>query len=408
MARIAIVTGAPLCRNPRVAKEARALSGAGHEVHLVAPIWNDETHALDEVILPATGARRHTSADLRRSAGLAGHLARARRRIGMELVARAGREGAAALGYGVARSLAIADALAADLTIGHQEVGLWVADRLAAKGRRVGVDFEDWYSEDLPPEKRRGRPVGLLREAELRMLRTVAHRTTTSRALADALGAFAQAPPPRVVYNAFPLAERAGIGPPAQRDRAPGPLRLLWFSQTTGPGRGLEALVAALRMVEAPVALELVGTCADGYRASLLALAGDAAPRLSFHPMVPPSALAAHIASADVSLALEADSLPNKDLTVSNKILHSLLAGCAVIATPTVGQREIAAAAPQAVLLLEGPGPERLASAISFLAEDAATLLRAQQAAWDAAAREFCWERQERVLAGSVAEALRA
>jgi glycosyltransferase involved in cell wall biosynthesis len=407
LARIAIVTGAPLCRNPRVAKEARALAGAGHEVHLVAPVWNEETHALDEAILPGTGARRWTSADLRPCAGIAGRIARARRRAGMELVARARHDNPSALGYGVARSLAIAEELAADLTIGHQEVGAWVADRLAAKGYRVGADFEDWYSEDLPPEKRRGRPVGLLRALELRLLRSAAHRTTTSHALAEALGAFAQAPPPRVVYNAFPLAERAGVAPPSGRPPG-GPLRLLWFSQTLGPGRGLETLVEALRLVEAPLSLELVGASTEAYRASLLALAGEAAPRLAFHPPVPPGELVRHIAHAEVSLALETDTLANKDLTVSNKILHSLLAGCAVIATPTAGQREIAKATPDSVLLLGGMGPEPLAEAIAQLAADPAALLHARQAAWEAAARRFCWERQEPVLLDSVAEALRA
>jgi glycosyltransferase involved in cell wall biosynthesis len=325
----------------------------------------------------------------------------------MELVARARHDNPSALGYGVARSLAIAEELAADLTIGHQEVGAWVADRLAAKGYRVGADFEDWYSEDLPPEKRRGRPVGLLRALELRLLRSAAHRTTTSHALAEALGAFAQAPPPRVVYNAFPLAERAGVAPPSGRPPG-GPLRLLWFSQTLGPGRGLETLVEALRLVEAPLSLELVGASTEAYRASLLALAGEAAPRLAFHPPVPPGELVRHIARAEVSLALETDTLANRDLTVTNKILHSLLAGCAVIATPTAGQREIAKATPDSVLLLGGMGPEPLAEAIAQLAADPTALLHARQAAWEAAARRFCWERQEPVLLDSVAEALRA
>ena len=62
--------------------------------------------------------------------------------------------------------LALARSHAADLTIAHTEIPLWATKGLIHDGRRVAVDFEDWYSEDLSVADRRSRPLQLLRKAE--------------------------------------------------------------------------------------------------------------------------------------------------------------------------------------------------------------------------------------------------
>ena len=55
------------------------------------------------------------------------------------------------------------------------------------------------------------------------------------------------------------------------------------------------------------------------------------------------------IAEHDIGFAGEQNYCRSRDLTVTNKILHYLLGGLAVIASDTAGQRQIAAQAGEAV-----------------------------------------------------------
>ena len=407
--RIAIVTGAHLCRNPRVVKEAEALSAAGYRVTVLRPVLDAALAAQDAEVAAGAAWTVQTTVDL--TAGRVAPLwARLVRRAAAEVVRR-GVELPDALGYGVRRTLRLARALDADLTIGHQEVGLWVVNRLADAGRRVGADLEDWYSEDLLPEARQSRPVGLLRREEGVAVRRGGHVTTTSEALADGLARAYGGPTPAVVYNAFPLADRSDLRDET-KDRSEGDrsrLSLHWVSQTIGPGRGLEEVVAALAQVETPVELHLRGACTPQAEADLRRqLPAGRGHALFVHGLVPPGDLLARIAEHDVGLALEARTPPSRDLTVTNKILHYLLAGLPVIATATAGQQEIARKAPDAVGTFAVGDTEALAQRIGAYASDRAMLKTASAAALDAASHEFSWEVQRERLAESVRSALSA
>lgn len=409
MARICIVTGAHLCRNPRVVKEASALGHAGHEVVVLGPAFAEDLAAEDAALVRGEPWEHRVVVDLRPRVAPAWrrHLYRALRRGGTELVARVGWETPEALGYGARRTLAAARTVAADLTIGHQEVGTWVVHELMKEGRRVGADFEDWYSRDLLPEAQAERPLRLLRRTEAALVRHGSHVTTTSEALADALAEAYGGPRPRVVYNAFPWSDRDALDghAPDRPDRTLPSLH--WVSQTIGPGRGLDTLCAALRQVKHPVAVHLRGRASAPDEAWLRAqFPDDLGHRLYLHALVPPSELLSRIAEHDIGLALEESDPPSRDLTVTNKILHYLLGGLAVVATDTQGQVEVAAAAPDAVRLCRSGEVEGLAQQIDALVSQPVVLSEAKAAALLAAHDPFCWERQAEVLIESVAQAL--
>src|SRR5262249_33436983 len=88
-----------------------------------------------------------------------------------------------------------------DLCIAHSEPGLHAARALMRRGRRVGVDMEDWFSEDLLPEARRHRPLALLRALETLLLACSAFASSTSRTLCDALARNYGCDAPTVIYN---------------------------------------------------------------------------------------------------------------------------------------------------------------------------------------------------------------
>src|SRR5581483_209454 len=142
-----------------------------------------------------------------------------------------------------------------DLIIAHTEIPLWATAALIRAGRAVAVDMEDWYSQDLLPEDRRARPLRLLARAEKFALRHGRYVSTTSQSMADALAAAYEAPPPIVLRNVFPLQPQSRLDRPA----AEGPPAFVWFSQTVGPGRGLELFFDAWSRTRHPSRVVLIG-----------------------------------------------------------------------------------------------------------------------------------------------------
>lgn len=402
---VVIITGAHLCRNPRVVKEATALGNAGYKVTVVAPVLEDALMDVDAEILEVAPYARVISADVRDSRGLRGRVGRIHKRLANEINYRARTQLPDELGYGVRAALGKARSLDADLYIGHQEVGAWVAWKLMSEGRRVAADLEDWYSRDLLPEAIKGRPNKLLNRCEGDLVREAAYVTTTSKAMADAMER-AYGRRPDVVYNAFPWADREqldGLRWARHDDDRPS---LFWFSQTIGPGRGLEMLIDALADVTQPVQLHLQGNLVPEFDSKLLErLDANSVHSIDFHPLVAPGELLSRIAEHDIGLALEPSVPLNKELTISNKILQYLLGGLAVVATPTAGQKEVSALAGDGVLHTERTAGD-LAECITSLIGSPERLRRAKRLSLQAAESVFSWEVQEEVLLRLVSTSL--
>lgn len=388
-------------------KEAATLAEAGHAVTVLGPATDVALVNADAALsAEAEWAHRYV-VDVRPKAGTRGTAYRVRRRAAREAKRLLGIDSPGALGYGLPALLREAEREGADLTIGHQEVGAWVCTRLARRGRRVGVDVEDWYSRHPHPSERHRHPVALLRRVEAEVLRKSAYSVTTSRSLSAALAAAYGVPPPDVVYNAFPWSDRERIdGESRDRDDR-SRLSLHWVSQTIGPDRGLDLLFAALVHVDVAVDVHLRGRLPEEHAGWLRSAFPEARHRLRVHPLVPPGELLSRIAEHDVGIALESSDIESRDLTVTNKILHYFLGGLAVIASRTAGQVEVAERAPGAVTLVGQADPAAMAAAIRRLAEAPDLLASARAASLEAAARRFCWERQAPTVV-SAAEAAMA
>jgi glycosyltransferase involved in cell wall biosynthesis len=407
--KICILTQSHLCRNPRVVKEANALDAAGYEVTILTTFGH--RHLLEEDLTLIDTQRIKYKAVVNlipgRSSKFSSLRYRAGKRLAEELIARTGMESPWALGYGYGRNLRMAKAERADLYICHEEVSTVIGCRLIEAGFRVAFDFEDWYSHDLLPEANRRRPVALLEKSEQYALRHGLYTCTTSRSLADALGAFAGVAPPYVLNNVFPFSERNSIDG-LVKDRVDRALPSFhWSSQIIGPGRGLEFLVEALHEVVHPLELHLRGKLFGSFREELLRLfPGEKGHRLFFHDLVPHRELISRIAEHDMGLATEEYTPDSRNLTITNKILQYLLGGIGVLASDTAGQREVAEAVPEAVFLFRNGDRKNLAAVLNGLLQDREKIEKAKRAALKAAEEQFCWERQEQELVGWVREAL--
>ncbi len=399
MARILIISPGSPCRNPRPVKEAETLGRAGHDVTLLT-LFESAALREQERALTAGAPYRHEAVD-----GDAGRSAYFWRRLRRRLAVKAtelGFESLHALGHaGTLRRRA--REISADLTIVHNELPHWIGCDLLDQGRRVAADFEDWHSEDLLPADRRGRPLGKMRGNEQRLLRQAAYTSTTSGRPEQGAGNALRLPAPLVLTNSFPLQPAPQ---PVAAGEAPA---FFWFSQTVGPGRGLEEFCAAWTQTTRPSRLVLLGQIRTGYDQRLLTLLPAAFhSRVTFLPLVPPAELPGVIARHDIGLALEQSFIVNRDLTITNKILQYLNAGLAVVASETAGQREVLANAPGAGILVNLDRPVELTGQLDALLSDRARLAVMGAAARRAAETTYCWEKEAPKLLARVEAVLAA
>lgn len=328
MTHVHLLTNSHAATSPRVVREANALAAAGYAV-TVSGVWLQEATAADDLTLAQRGGWTfRPTIDLRR--GMTRTLARATRRIARGVQ----RPSVHALVYGAHALANAAESVTADALRLHLEAGLWIA---ATRGKRLppwGVDIEDWHSENDPDATDHDAMRLWLRRIEGRVLLAARHATTTSAALASGLAVAYRVAVPDVIPNVAP--DPAFVAPPP-----PHPPRLLWMSQTVGRGRGLEVLFDALRTLEMPWRLTLMGHVDDGTRRWVDEALGPMAARVDWQAFVQPWALDAVIAAHHIALALEIPACRNKDLTASNKLFHGLQHGLRVVATDTAGQREM-------------------------------------------------------------------
>lgn len=243
-------------------KEASALGGAGLEVTVMTVANHARSEEYDAKLLGGAKFRRVALDRISRRGvpGLRSAFGRlttwvARRAVRLGIQSKQALGPTAALGR-------MARRFEADLTIVHTEMPFCIGLDLLARGRRVAADFEDWHSQDLLPQSRASRPLRLIEGAERELMRRAAYTSATSHAMAHALQAAFGGALPVVITNSFPLQPE-----PAARPQG-GPPSLLWFSQTIGPGRGLELFLAAWRQTTAPSRLNLLGDVGDAYRES--------------------------------------------------------------------------------------------------------------------------------------------
>jgi glycosyltransferase involved in cell wall biosynthesis len=402
--KILILTSAHLCRNPRVVKEATTLGAAGYDVTVMSISVQERFEKMDLELMRGLPFKRvtidYTAGHWRSRA--ADFIQRGATWLARRLCSEFEIETAQTLGP-AGPLLRFARSHPADLTIVHTEIPIWAAQYLIRDGRRVAVDVEDWYSEDLLYADRQSRPIDLLRSAEEFALRRAVYSSATAQSMADALVGAYHCPPPIVIRNSFPLQPRSR----ADRPATTGVPRFIWFSQTVGPGRGLELFFAAWARTAQRSEVYLLGDQRPGYREKLLArLPAARRDDLHFLPLVTPEELPARLAEFDLGLALEPRWPLNRNITVTNKILQYMNAGLAVVATDTAGQVEIMRAAPDCGILVSAHETTDYAIKLDTLIGDHARLRAAQLASRAAAEREFCWERETPRLLAAVERAL--
>tara|TARA_Y100001934_G_scaffold278324_1_gene379281 strand:+ start:5006 stop:6247 length:1242 start_codon:yes stop_codon:yes gene_type:complete len=404
--RILLLIGQHLSNAPRPQKEALALMDAGFDV-TISGSWNDELQAKRDLeLVERHNYRLRNYLDIRPSRKLRRFAGRVRNRVARIGWRRLKRFSPELLGYGARAMYRFARDFSADLTIGHSEASLWACRRLHESGRRIGVDFEDWFSRDLLPEARAARPISKLAELEKFAAEHSTYHLTTSDVLAKAMSEANETRRAATVYNVFPRAEGTDIdGQRLDRITDDRP-SLHWYSQTVGPGRGLEEVCDAVAQIDEPLELHFRGRCDPDYEGSLRQrLRDDQRAFFKIHDTVSNAELPSRIADHDIGLALEQLYCDSRNLTITNKFFQYLQGGLAVVASRTDGQVEGVSKAKCGVLVEPG-NVDDLKRGLLPLLKDRQHLEEQKVAARHAAKECFSWEHMQPIVVEQAEKAL--
>jgi glycosyltransferase involved in cell wall biosynthesis len=332
--RICIATQSHLSRNPRVLKEALALAAAGYRVHILTAIYSDKLLNEDLRLIKDHNIGYEFYSDLRVN-NFASFSSRLIKKLSVSIKTKLGIESVFNLGYAPFMFKNKLEAIDADLNIMHQEMPTVIGSELT-DDHKIAFDMEDWYSEDLLPNAQRIRPLKLLKKAEALALKNGVYCTTTSQALANELKtAYKSEHMPFVIFNSFDNSNFK-----LQEANHSDKIMLYWISQTIGEGRGLEFFISCMGKSNVAWQLNLRGHASKDYIDHLKKMV-NAKDTLVILPMLKNEDILQDMSNYDVGLALESDSPPNRDLSISNKFFHYMAAGLPIIASEIKGHAEI-------------------------------------------------------------------
>jgi hypothetical protein len=386
---VLISTGSP-ATNPRLVKEANTLQSAGHSVHVLYSHIVDWAEEVDQTILgeatwtaeliggspnqhPWTYATSVWSFMIvRRLHSLRFRTSRLTR---------------------TSRALAIAArSQSADLFIAHN-LGALPAAVLAAQHHNsvAAFDAEDYHYGEFSSDSWEAK---LTRHVEDVWIPQCDATWSASPLIASAY----QERFPRhtfdVVDNVFPLTQRA-----LRKETGKGRVRMMWFSQTIGEGRGLEPLFDALRQqVKGSWSLTLIGRVSRSFEGTLEAFRSDHSEQVHVMPPMNERELFQHMARHDIGLALEIGTPLNRNLCRTNKLFGFILNGCYLLLTDTQAQSEFIELYPKSGTVVPLDSLQSWCRIIHNLIQDKASVNDGKTLNWNLGESELNWEVESKKL----------
>ena len=410
-ASVCLVTPGHVASTPRLVKEADALADAGYDVHVVAGRHFLSVDPLDAEIFSAA-KWRHTLVDYCGGAGVA--VRKLLRRLARQLITTAplATAGIAARGHHaeIARLTAAARQTRARFYLGHCLGALpAVAQAARAGSASYGFDAEDFHDAETTEAVNDRTERMIRRTLTVHYLPGCDYLTAAAPLIATRYAEIYGVETPQTVLNVFPLshAPAAPVEPePISEQR---PARCYWFSQTIGPGRGLEAIVTIFARMRTPVELHLRGHVAASYKIRLQSHAHVSGLRrpIVFLPPAPPAEMVRLAASFDLGLSVEESQPLNRDLCLTNKVFVYLLAGIPQFLSRTRAQAELAPELGAAALLGDLESPQDAARMLDEFFASPARIVEAKRTAWELARRRFCWDIEKEKFLSGIAEVLK-
>jgi len=399
--KIVIVTSGQPSLNPRAVKEADALYNAGYDVLMIYQFWNAWGTKLDETLLAGKKWKAIRVGGTPGKGFVTYWLTRIFHK-GCQVLYRLTN------GKWIAPELVIGRCTAwltrearrhkADLYIAHNLAALPATVKAAKKfNSKCGFDAEDFHRNETTNDPASD-DVKLKSAVEDHYIPQIDYLSVSSPGIGEAYKQIFPGIEPVVILNVFPLQTKIQLNETPTSSK----LKLFWFSQTIGPGRGLEDIFNALAQLDNDqIELHLLGDLPPSSKGYLADTAAGV-QGLHIHSPVAPDELFEFASKFDIGLALETDYCLNRDIALTNKIFTYMQAGLSIIASNTSAQKQLMENHPGAGKVYEKRNVAMLAEMVKNYFDDRTQLLHTKKESRATACSELNWERESQVFLKTV------
>jgi len=330
---VLITTGQPTT-NPRLVKEADALSSEGYDVTVIYQNISEWATQTDinllatrpwKVICVAGNPKvNFLRFILKKSVYKLTVLAS--KQFGFKLGL-----AESALTFGVNSLSKAAKKIKANLYIAHNLGALPVAVKAAKYfNAKCGFDAEDFHRHEISDETHSFN-FKIRKFIEEKFITQVDYLTASSPMIAMQYQQIFNKKT-TVVLNAFQRVQYPSIS------NLQNPLRFVWFSQTIGNGRGIDIIIDVLNVFDKPFELHLLGNASRDFLELCKKKTKFTHGKLIFHQPIPPDDIFNFCREFDIGLCLEQNHPFNRSICLTNKIFTYFQSGLAIIASDTPAQ----------------------------------------------------------------------
>jgi glycosyltransferase involved in cell wall biosynthesis len=394
---IVLITSGQPSINPRLVKEADALHNAGYQVTVLYQFWSHWAEHFDTGLLdkkPWRSILIGGSPRRNRMTYLFTRVLHKAFRTVCRLSGFTRGRAEASLGRCTELLYAAAVGIPADLYIAHNLAALAPAVRAAKnRGVKCGFDAEDFHRNevaDAPTDF----DVRIKTFIEQKYFWQLDHFTTSSPLIASKYAALFPKLHITVIRNVFPRKDC-----PAYREAGVGePVRLFWFSQTLNENRGIEQIIEALKLIDNPPELHLLGSCTETYRQQIMAYAasiGVDGRLICLHAPVSPMDLMAVAAKFDIGIASETGIPANREICLTNKLFTYIQSGLLMLASDTSAQSLFLQEYPQTGAIYRRADSRSLAYQISQYLKEPSALQGIRKINYQLGQTSMNWETEQ-------------
>jgi glycosyltransferase involved in cell wall biosynthesis len=391
--KIVLLTSGQPSLNPRIVKETTALLNAGYQVTLIYQYWTAWATKLELPILSDPRLTIFCVGGNPENQKLSYLRSRIRHKLARFLAEKFGfgtRLAKMALGRCTIDLSNKAKEIKADLYIAHNLAALPAAVEAAEKNNaKCGFDAEDFHRFEVS-NSADDFDVRLKIFIEDHYLNKLNYLTTASPFISSAYSTLYPKLNPTTILNVFPKQKII------QQSTKAGPLKLFWFSQFIGMGRGLETVIKAICLLKAhPIELHLLGQYDEKAAltwSNILLENGLEKNIIHYHQPIKPDDIYQFAAQFDVGLATEISYPKNRDICLTNKIFTYLQSGLAVIASDTTAQQWLLEQEERFGFIFKKNEEEDLASILANYITDRDLLINHKTIAYQLGFERLNWE----------------
>jgi len=343
--KIALISSGQPSLNPRLVKEADALSEAGYDVIVIYQYWNDWGTELDTHLLPqkkwnAIRVGGNPMDDKKHY--LLSRLIHKFAKFAYKRFGNIAFLPELAISRTTLYLLKEAKKTKADLYIGHN-LGALPATVLAAShfDKPCGFDAEDFHRYEMTDDDR-DIDVRVKKHLETKYYPKLSYLTAASPLIANAYAKLFPALNIEHILNVFEPEVKIANSKNIVTNK---PLKLFWFSQTIGKDRGLEIIIQAIaELRNFDIELHLLGSIRQQdkvYFEDLIIEHVINKDSIVFHDPIPSDKIVSFASDFDLGLATETGTPYNRDICLTNKIFTYINSGLALIASNTSAQIDL-------------------------------------------------------------------